>query len=155
MSDQKPMKHEEYLAMGEENRRLTEEVEKLRSVHAKLSREKRRRFARRVFELAKTAAPGLVVILGAGGVVGLMCLVFPKADPNARKTPCYFVRHHRELHEDRDSSPWEPWHIFKSESEGGSNSFVTNNGRYGDPIKFDSKQAAWDFMMRWKLEACK
>lgn len=155
MSEQKPMKHEEYLAMGEENRRLRAEVEKLNEQRRRLGRERRRRLMRRVVGAVALAWPGIVIVFGTGGVVGLMSLAFPKADQNARKTTCYFVRHHLHESDDKRSMPWEPWHIFKSEREGGTNSTVTNNGPYGDPLSFDTKQQAWDFMTKWKLEACK
>lgn len=88
----------------------------------------------------------LLLLLFFGSVV-MLILFGPGA--RGRKTSCFFTRHEKyEMFEAR-AAPWAPWHIYWSACGGCSNEAVNP-----EPL-FDSKQAAWEFMQKWKLETCK
>ena len=160
MSDDKPLRHEDYLAMAEENRRLHAKIELFKSVPKT--------------PLIVTAL-WYAFILSCGAMVGsvitglvstaktnrqqslpdMAIAAQAKIEPKyEQKYPCYFVR--QRFFEDA-AEPWEKWHVYKRTGKDCCNDYVTidtDDHKYGAPV-FETKQAAWNFLQKWNLEACR
>ncbi len=147
-----PMRHEEYLAMAEENRRLKQGMEKLLNKPARMK-------ARQ--GLFKSIG---IVLLMAICCYGISCIFHSwsswrdevKAkDSISRTTACYFTRHRISEDYDKSAYAWQPWHIYMSRCEGCDNQVLFTGNDRGTVLQFASKDDAWNFMIKWKLEPCK
>lgn len=143
MSDDKPLRYEDYQAMAEENRRLREELRQVRgsAEHATLSK---KRWWEKV-------GWGFVFIV-AGSVLMVLAVVVQLVSTE-QKRPCYFVRHALDEDADARAMPWEHWHLFRSRCVFCLNEWV--RGPSGAVEHFSSKDEAWSFIKHCNLEACK
>jgi len=87
-----------------------------------------------------------LLVWGISRVLGAYVPSSP--EPKPRTTKCYFVRHQRYEDNDKHSQPWDPWHVFESQKEGGHNQAATSEA-------FKTKEAAWGFIQKWNLEPCR
>lgn len=151
MNDPKPLRQEDYAAMAEELRRAQADNETLRKAFFGLDGKGRTR-RERMFDLfkrvAKTAAGSLVI----GVTLAAVWWMGIRDDPNARKTPCYFVRHAVDDDYERTLMPWDPWYVIRSAKHGATNYAVVKDRQY---VHFNTKAEAWHFIEQWDLPACK
>lgn len=143
MSEDRPLRNEDYLAISEQNRRLTGENEKLRS------------------QKKPSATPGWastsIIMLGTFtffcGVMSQQPVpgdIEPKKPPLVisveRNTECYFTRH-----TERYNAPWDPYYVLRSPCEHCENQFMAKDGKY---VKFPTQIEAWNFIKSWNVPAC-
>jgi hypothetical protein len=153
----KPLRHEEYMAMAETNRRLEEENAKLKQPAPKMRSKQLVSFFRRDVPVW-LAIPAILLTLFVGSVVSASVYGFKGSEIEGKKertTPCYFTRHRYDEGVDKGAQPWEVYHIYKSHCEGCRNETILENSRDDHPVEFKTKDGAWQFMKQWKLEACK
>jgi len=147
--DQHPLRQEDYLAMAEENRRLSEQVHKL-------TNKKKRKVNDRPVAIVIVC---LFVVLS--GLLYFTVKIMKGCNRHTnqttkRTTTCYFTRIGKTIGE--KDEPWEymeGWAIYKSSCSSGqclSNEIATapSKDRY-----FRSQQEAWEFIQKWNLVPCK
>lgn len=141
-----PLRPEDYeaqtQAMAEENRQLRTELEKM-----KRKKERGTRNWTTVWMVL-----GALVVVSVVVTLVVWESTLPTPEPShplvqEQAYPCYFIRHHRSSD---DGESWQPWHLFKSTGRGSVNLSVETN-----PMYFNTKEEAWAFVQKWKLEACR
>jgi hypothetical protein len=183
--DQKPLRHEDYLAMEElvrklqtENRRLLEKAREWDAKVRKVGKQELRGNAFSSRYLAPIVGMAIFILLA----VFPTFLIFVCFSESKRKTvehsnpsPCYFVRQ-GSLYGDA-VQPWDPWYVLRSSAEGfdrsmssRTNSYVYQESHPDDepanfgylrhhtssgPVRFGTRDEAWRFITKWNLEACK
>lgn len=160
MSEDRPMRHEEYQAMAEELRLKTQENEKLR----KRLDKKRPIDWKPIFRLLKGVALGVITL----GVLWMVLMIVGSVVEHHRESerlhpnvsvpkqvhPCYFVRQHED---DADGDVWEKWFIIRSDCDGGCNGYlyVDVGHSNAERVGFDSKIDAWNWAKKYNMEMCK
>lgn len=93
----------------------------------------------------------LVGFLGLGLLWGIAHVGSEHASPpkpGPRTTKCYFVRQAYKEQDEVKFHPWEPWWVWESELPDYPNHLAIKK-------EFKSKQAAWEFILKWNLEPCR
>jgi len=146
----KPMRHENYLAMASECQKLTAENLKLKEKFSRKPSITKNELT------AITTGIGITTTIFTSGFITYMSAArventtpIDASASEVRTTPCYFVRHKLDEGIDKNLEPWDDWYIFKSMCEGCENRVV-----YSSP-KFKTKDEAWNFAKSWHLEMCK
>jgi hypothetical protein len=148
---------QDYQALAAENQKLHAENEKLKV--PKKPKRKINYYAGAVYCFCLVLI-GTLVSTGiyAGQHLGSGLTGYYDLNADAHKhrtTPCYFTRHRRSESYDKEAEPWETYRIYKSGCDGCSNETIFENRVDGNPVEFKTKDEAWQFMKKWKLETCK
>lgn len=122
--------------MAEENRRLQDENQRLKS---------KKPFP---WRLVLNRAIAVAIGIGAGCLLRWAISGVVKWATTPPRENCYFTAH-SEYH----NKPWDKWYVWESDCHW----FCTNNAvsKDGDAVGFDSQDAAWSFLQAWHMETCK
>jgi hypothetical protein len=129
MSDQKPLRQEDYMAMAEENKRM-KQASNPPSGQSQ----------------TKTWFKKTILYICILGVLGSIIFLFYSysAHPGQRNTACYFIRNDSDAVE-----PWaQEWIIYRSDHANGANHRVI--GEF-----YHNSTDAWNIIEGWHLTACK
>lgn len=149
-NSEKPHRQEDYLALAEELRRVTNLFQVSEADRARLlSRPARSEKLRKRIKIATyTFFSGL-------GAVGLLALIILSvmairtqyaSKSQGRITTCYFINQHKK------ALPWDHWHVYQSTCAHCKNE-VVSDPRTADGW-FKNREEAWNFMTKWKLTPC-
>ncbi len=145
MSD-KPLRHEDTLALQEANRKLTEENEKL-----KVKKDKRPRpnpIPPRIISAVKNNI-GTTLFFGfIACLIGLFACAIWYGDDRDRARlmngGCFYIDKI-----EGQSQPWQPFHIWRRVKRHYVHDFIVEDKT------FNTLQDAQDFMKQWNLQECK
>jgi hypothetical protein len=136
--DDRPLRHEEYLAMSEECRRLKNENVKLKNLP-----ERRKRNMMILKNIAVNGMRVSVVVLCLLGMLGIFHSLLSSTPPE----PCYWSA------VANPDFPWEPYHIRKSGSSDDCVECRTNCSSAHCP-GFKTYEDAETFIKKWKFRRC-
>lgn len=155
MSEDRPMRHEEYQAMAEELRQKTAENEKLRSRLDK----KRPIDWKPVGTALVWAALIATAVLVLFFVCSICASVYKKYQAtqdvkleHEQKYPCFFVRHNL-LRKDQEDGLYMKWHVYKN--TGDSNYRISLDTEKEEQPTFDTKIEAWNWARSSQMEMCR
>lgn len=164
MSDDRPLRHEDYLAMAEENRRLKRQIDSMTKKEKPRGQSRIEIFSRSIGPDIWFRSIATIVLLL---VIPFSYLIARSAESSAREghyekihvpparqvTTCYFV--------EQASGPrpraeiWDPWHVYVSKCGTWCLNRVLRVNVKGEMLSFESRDGAWAFIQKWKLTQCK